>query len=73
VDILIINLNFKKMKRNLKSSKLLKQFEIGKNLMTSIIGGTEIDYSTPYSISGSESCSASCPDFAIDHRGGGVR
>ena len=60
--------------KNLKSSKLLKTFEIGKNQLSSVIGGTEVLYDSPYTIAGSDGCSLSCPDNRMDHKdGSGVK
>lgn len=58
-----------KSKNKLNASKFLKNFEIGKNKLTQINGGTNPQFiATGYYIAGSEGCSISCPDITNDYK-----
>ena len=53
-----------------KSSKMLKSFEIGNKGMANVKGGINYDTTEAYTISGSTSCSVSCPDYKRDTSNG---
>ena len=53
-----------KNNKKIKSSKLLKSFEIWQSSLSKVTGGAP--YSTEYTIPGSAACSFWCPDGKVD-------
>lgn len=52
------------MKTNQKSSKFLKNFEIGKGKQSNVLGGNP--WITKYTIPGSDASNEACPDSKQD-------